>query len=126
MAYARAYILGEGGASSLHGALFEVIVGTGMLGFIPWAGAIVWTSIRLHGLRASGHPRFDDPIGRSIQAEMLGVAALITVRASTSSGLALHQDNFMLFLTLLAYTETMRRLLHIRASQALTVLAGNA
>jgi hypothetical protein len=34
---------------------------------------------------------------------------LILVRASTSSGLAMHQDNFMLFLTVLAYAASMRR-----------------
>jgi len=33
---------------------------------------------------------------------------LVLVRASTSSGLAMHQDNFMLFLTVLAYASSMR------------------
>jgi hypothetical protein len=57
----------------------------------------------------SGHPWFRSAVGRSIQAEMLGVMVLILVRASTSSGLAMHQDNFMLFLTVLAYAASMRR-----------------
>jgi hypothetical protein len=39
---------------------------------------------------------------------MLGVLVLVLVRASTSSGLAMHQDNFMLFLTVLAYASSMR------------------
>ena len=108
-AFARANILGTTGMSSLHGAIFDVMVGTGLLGLIPWAGAIVWTFLRLLRLTSSGHPWFRSAIGRSIQAEMLGVAILIVVRASTSSGLALHQDNFMLFLTVLAYTSSMRR-----------------
>jgi O-antigen ligase len=107
-AFARANILGTSEASSLHGAVFDVIVGTGLLGFIPWAAAIVWTLVRLATLPLSGDSWFRSPIGRSIQAEMVGVAALIIVRASTSSGLAMHEDNFMLFLTLLAYTFAMR------------------
>jgi len=108
-AFARANILGTTGMSSLHGAVFDVMVGTGLLGLIPWALAIVWTLILLVRLPASGHPWFRSGVGRSIQAEMLGVAILIVVRASTSSGLALHQDNFMLFLSVLAYTSSIRR-----------------
>ncbi len=106
--FARANILGTTGMSSLHGAIFDVLVGTGLLGLIPWAVAIVWTFVRLLSLPGSGHPWFRSAIGRGIQAEMLGVVALILVRASTSSGLAMHQDNFMLFLTVLAYTSAMR------------------
>jgi hypothetical protein len=60
-------------------------------------------------LPANDHPWFRSVVGRSVQAEMIGVMVLILVRASTSSGLAMHQDNFMLFLTVLAYTASMRR-----------------
>jgi O-antigen ligase len=109
-AYARAHILGgTNGMSSLHGAIFDVMVGTGLLGLIPWIAAIVWTLGRVLTLPMSGHPWFRSAVGRSIQAEMLGVMVLILVRASTSSGLAMHQDNFMLFLTVLAYAASMRR-----------------
>ena len=108
-AYARANILGTTGLSSMHGAIFDVLVGTGLMGFIPWAGAILWTFVRLFALTFSRHPWFESEAGRGIQAEMMGVAVLILVRASTSSGLALHADNFMLFLTVLAYVTTMRR-----------------
>lgn len=113
-AFARANILGTTGMSSMHGAVFDVLVGTGLLGFIPWAAAILWTFLRLARLSLNGHPWFAGLIGRSLQAEMMGVAVLILVRASTSSGLALHQDNLMLFLAVLAYVASMR---HAVASQ---------
>jgi O-antigen ligase len=109
-AFARANILGTTGMSSLHGAVFDVLVGTGLLGLIPWIGAIGWTLARLLKLPANDHPWFRSVVGRSVQAEMVGVMVLILVRASTSSGLAMHQDNFMLFLTVLAYTASMRRM----------------
>src|SRR5947209_6870976 len=73
-AFARARILGTAGASSLHGAVFDVMVGTGLLGLIPWAGAILWTFLRLSKLCFSRHPWFRTPVGRSMHAEMLGVA----------------------------------------------------
>jgi len=108
-AYARAHILGTSGLSSLHGAVFDVLVGTGLLGLLPWIAAIAWTAVRLFRLSWSRHPWFRSAAGRSFQAEMLGVMVLILVRASTSSGLAMHEDNFMLFLTVLAYTTSMQR-----------------
>ena len=113
-AFARANILAND-MSSMHGAVFDVIVGTGLMGFIPWAAAILWTFMRLVRLPLRDHAWFESVIGRSIQAEMIGVAVLIMVRAFTSSGLALHQDNFMLFLTVLAYVTSMR---HAVESQA--------
>ncbi len=108
-AYARAVILSTEGVTSMHGAVFEVMVGTGAVGLMAWGGAIIWTMIRLVRLPASGHPWFSTRIGRSTQAEMIGIAALILVRGTTSSGLAEHEDNFLLFLTLLAYTASMHR-----------------
>jgi O-antigen ligase len=108
-AYARAHILGLGGATSMHGAVFEVMVGTGGLGLLLWGGGIIWTLIRLYRLPASGDRWFQTPTGRSVQAEMLGLAVLILLRATTSSGLAENDDNLILFLSLLAYTELTRR-----------------
>jgi O-antigen ligase len=108
-AFARANILGTTGMSSMHGAIFDVLVGTGLMGFVPWSVAILWTLFRLFTLNFSDHPGLESAAGRGIQAEMMGVAVLILVRASTSSGLAMHQDNFMLFLTVLAYVTTIRR-----------------
>jgi O-antigen ligase len=121
-AFARVNILGTTGMSSMHGAIFDVLVGTGLMGFIPWAGAILWTFVRLFALTFSRHPWFESEAGRGIQAEMMGVAVLILVRASTSSGLALHQDNFMLFLTVLAYVTTMRRAVAADARDEISAL----
>jgi len=125
-AFARANILGTSGMSSLHGAIFEVLVGMGLLGLIPWASAIVWTFVRLLSLPSSKHPWFRSAIGRSIQAEMLGVMVLVLVRASTSSGLAMHQDNFMLFLTVLAYTSSMRLAVRQSPHEQLMSIASEA
>ena len=106
-AAARAEILGTTGASTLHGAVFDVLVGVGLLGFIPWAAAILWTSVRLVVLGFRGWARRrSGNLDRSALAEMLGLLALILVRSTTSSGLALHEHTFMLFLTVVAFTAT--------------------
>lgn len=110
-AYARAEILGVEGHTSLHGALFEVIVGTGSVGLLAWGGAILWTFARLYFLPRRDRAWFATPLNRSIRAEMLGIALMILIRGSTSSGLAEHEDNFMLFLTVLVYVVVTERAL---------------
>jgi len=105
-AAARVEILGTAGASTLHGSIFDVMVGVGLLGLVPWVLAVVWTSLRMFRLtfrhEFSGH---SGP-ARSRHAEMVGVLALILVRSSTSSGLAMHDHTFMFFLAVLAYAST--------------------
>lgn len=110
-AAARAEILGTTGASTLHGAVFDVLVGVGLLGFIPWAAAILWTIVQLLGLGRRGLSRRRvGNLDRSATAEMLGLLALIIARSTTNSDLALHEHTFMLFLTVLAFTTAARSL----------------
>ncbi len=108
-AASRVMILGTAGASTLHGSVFDVLVGVGLLGLIPWAVAIIWISIRLLRLSYSRNPWFRTPSGRSIQAEMVGVLVLLLIRSSTSSGLAMHEHSLMLLFALAAYTASMTR-----------------
>jgi O-antigen ligase len=110
-AYARAEILGVEGHTSLHGAIFEAMVGTGGIGTLAWAGAILWTFARLYLLPRYSQEWFAIPVNRSIRAEMIAIALMILVRASTSSGLAEHEDNFMLFLSVLVYVVALERAL---------------
>ncbi len=109
VAYARMYLLSAPLLSSMHGAVFEVMVGTGGLGLLFWGGGILWALARLGLVSWSGHPALRTPMGRSVQAEMLGLTVFIVLRAATSSGLAQAEDNFMLLLALIVYTEVMRR-----------------
>jgi len=102
-AAARAEILGITGASTLHGAIFDVMVGVGLLGLIPWIAAIIWTSVRLLGMNLRPRSWGDSRAVQGLHAEMIGMLALILVRSSTSSGLAMHDHTFMLFLTVVAY-----------------------
>jgi len=108
-AAARLEVLGTGGASTLHGAIFDVLVGVGLLGLVPWLVAIVWTSTRLLMLTNASHPWMQSAVGRSVHAEMLGVLTLVLLRNLTSSGLALHEHSFMVFLCVLAYGASLRR-----------------
>jgi hypothetical protein len=55
------------------------------------------------------HPWMQSAVGRSVHAEMLGVLTLVLLRNITSSGLALHEHSFMVFLCVLAYGAALRR-----------------
>jgi O-antigen ligase len=108
-AAARIKILGTAGASTMHGSVFDVIVGTGLFGLIPWLSAVILTFVAILRLRKSKHPWFQSMIGRSVHAEMIAVLALLLIRSLTSSALAFHDHGFMLFLSLVAYTQCMTR-----------------
>jgi O-antigen ligase len=99
-AAARAEILGVSGASTLHGSVFDVLVGVGLLGLLPWAAALIWTGWRI--LRSGA------ALGYTVRAEMLALMALLLVRASTSSGLAMHDHTFMFFLVVLAHASALQ------------------
>lgn len=107
-AYARAFVL-KGEVTSMHGAIFEVMVGTGAAGLVAWLTAIAWTLFRAMTL-PTAIDGVDAAMSRSVKAEMLGIAALMLIRSSTSSGLAEHEDNLFLFLGLLVYVHSARRL----------------
>lgn len=107
-AYARAFVM-KGEVTSMHGAIFEVMVGTGAAGLVAWLIAIAWTLFRAVTLPTT-IDGVDATLTRSVKAEMLGIAALMLIRASTSSGLAEHEDNLFLFLGLLVYVHSARRL----------------
>jgi O-antigen ligase len=108
-AAARTQILGITGASTLHGSVFDVLVGVGTLGLIPWGLAIVWSTIRLIRLRRLRHPWFRNGVGRSLQAEMSGLLVLILIGSITGSDLAMHTHTFMLFLVTIAYAHAVKR-----------------
>ena len=108
-AAARTQVLGVEGASTLHGAVFDVLVGVGTLGFIPWFLAIMMGGWTLYKLSRSKHPWLRSGKGKYYQAEMLGLFALLIVRNLTSSGISMHEHGFMLLLIILAYAGAMTR-----------------
>jgi O-antigen ligase len=105
-AAARLEILGPGGASNLHGAVFDVLVGVGLLGLVPWAGSIIWTLLRAVRLPFRPSANSDSRSDRMINAEIIGLFMLVLIRALTSSGLAMHDREFMFFLLVIAYVST--------------------
>lgn len=108
-AAARVYILGAGGASTLHGAVFDVLVGVGLVGFIPWAFAVVWTGVTLWRQRSVLMKIRQIGFNATWHAEMCSLFVLIIVRSTTSSGLGYHDHTFMLFLVVATYAVSMQR-----------------
>ena len=110
-AAARTEILGVSGASTLHGAIFDVIVGVGLVGLIPWLSAILIGVFGIYRLRKFKHPWMEKGVGRNIHAEMLGLFVLVGIRSGTSSGASMHENTFMLLLIILAYAGVLKKAL---------------
>lgn len=104
VAGSRAKILG-GGMSTMHGAVFDVLVGMGLVGLVTWGGAIIFTSFYSLRLRKLFYAELTANF-RVRHAEMLSLFALILVRTTTNSGLAMHDHVFMLFLCFLGYAQS--------------------
>lgn len=98
-------VLRGGAMSSLHGSIFDVLVGVGLFGAIPWIMGVFWTSIRLVWPKGRMSMRTRSPIEIIFRAELIAVAALILIRSITSSDLALHGATLLLFLLLVAFAS---------------------
>ncbi len=95
-------VLQDGKASTLHGSFFDVIAGVGIAGALPWVIGIFYTGYRL--LRPVKIQLSKLPIEiLHCRSEVLSIYAFLLVRGFTSSGLALHEKEFMLLLTLVAF-----------------------
>lgn len=99
-AAARTEILGVGGASTLHGAIFDVMVGTGLMGLIPWLLSILLIGKAL--LQRKKIDKIGNPY-KILHYEFMGLFALLMVRSLTSSGIAFHEHTLMLLLIIYGY-----------------------
>lgn len=98
-------VLQDGKASTLHGSFFDVIVGVGIAGTVPWAMGLLFTGYRL--LRPAKIQLSKLPLEiLNRRSEALALYTFLMVRGFTSSGLAMHEKEFMLFLTLMAFATT--------------------
>ncbi len=108
-AAARTEILGAHGASTLHGALFDVMVGTGLAGLLPWSLAILITLKTMAILTIKLSKWAKTRYQRSIHAEFAAMTAILVIRSATSSGTAMHEHAFMLLLCIIAYSSMVKR-----------------
>lgn len=99
-AAARTDILGVGGASTLHGAVFDVMVGTGLMGLIPWTLSILIIGKSLLNRKIINKL---EPIYKVQHYEFLGLFVLLMIRSGTSSGIAFHEHTLMLLLIIYGY-----------------------
>lgn len=103
-AAARTEILGSQNASTLHGAIFDVIVGVGLAGLIPWGLAILLMLKKMFTLTIRRKKWITSTTERSIHAELSAITVILVIRTTTSSGVAMHDHAFMLLLCLIAYS----------------------
>lgn len=109
-AAARTEILGTGAgaASTLHGAFFDVIVGVGLAGAVPWTIALLVTLYKMLTLTLKSRYWITGKLQRSIHAEFCAITAVLVIRAATSSGISMHDHAFMLLLCIMGYGYTVR------------------
>ena len=106
-AAARTQILAGQNASTLHGAFFDVIVGVGIIGLIPWLAAIILMLAKMTRLTLNLSKWARNKYERSIHAEMAAMTAILLIRSATSSGIAMHEHAFMLLLCIIGYSYMM-------------------
>ena len=103
-ATSRFEILKGSPASTLHGSLFDILAGLGLIGVTPWLLGIIWVGWRIYK-----QPTKSDSNHISkhalLRAELLALYSFLIVRASTSSGLSYHEKEFMIFIPLLAFAS---------------------
>lgn len=107
-AAARTEILGAKGASTLHGSFFDVIVGVGLAGLVPWLGAILLTLITMFTLTIKRRTWITTQYERGIHAEMCAITTMVIIRSTTSSGISMHGQGFMILLAIIAYTYSVK------------------
>lgn len=95
-------VLQDGKASTLHGSFFDIIVGVGIAGALPWVFGIFYTGYRLWRPVKIQLSKLPIEILHR-RSEVLSIYAFLLIRGFTSSGLALHEKEFMLLLTLVAF-----------------------
>ncbi len=98
------------GMSSMHGAVFDVMVGVGLVGLLPWFGSILSVINRMFKVRKIVASNNVVQHLRSVYATMFGLLAFIIVRTATSSGLAMHDHTTLLFLCIMVYVVSVKYL----------------
>ena len=94
---------------SLHGAIFDVLIGVGLLGFVPWVTALActWQSL------ISGYIRFRrkmNKVERNFHIEVMAVMFISSIRATTSSVMVVHDQSMLLLFCIMAYASQLNGL----------------
>ncbi|MFC1772733.1 O-antigen ligase family protein [Pseudomonadota bacterium] len=91
-----------GNASShLHGTIFEVMVGLGLMGLVPFLLWVIFTGVLMFKAWRNVRQGYPDD-ARSVVAEWSGLFVILIIRSTTSSGLYAHNIETMLFGVLMA------------------------
>ncbi len=93
----RVDLLGSHGASTLHGAFFDVLVGVGLFGTLFWLMFLITPGIYLY---MKGKKFTNNKVIRNVRAELLGLYSAIAIRTFTNSSLAFHDKETIVFLSI--------------------------
>lgn len=96
-------VLKGGTMSTMHGSIIEVLVGVGVVGFVPWLFGVIGALYRLIWPKNRIKERSTAEV--IFRSELIAVAVLIIIRSVTSSVLANYETPFLLFMILAAYSS---------------------
>jgi O-antigen ligase len=104
----RFAVLGSLGASvtatsSLHNAWLEILVGVGLIGFLPFLATLIGIWVNLLRVDSASTP----PMGRELRIEIVGILVLLCFRSIFTVEFIWHPP--LVFLLALAYAELLRR-----------------
>jgi O-antigen ligase len=98
---------GIGTGSHMHNAHMQVLVNTGILGYLAWAGmvlAVVWPLQRANRIKVPG----SRAESRRFNLELVAVATLLLVKTMASSTLVFHSNSLVILMGMMVYNGVSR------------------
>ena len=94
--------------SHLHNSYLEVLLNSGLIGFLPWISCLILTSKDIFK-RLIFRPRWFTPELRNFHAGIAALWIFLLLRTTTGTLLVDFDPSFVLYLAIILYSETIRR-----------------
>lgn len=94
--------------SHLHSSYFEVLLNSGMIGFLPWISCLILTSKDILK-RLLFRPRWFTPKLKNFHVGIAALWIFLLLRTTTGTMFVQFEPSFILYLAIILYCEAIRR-----------------